>query len=237
MISSISSAVASSGYFVVAVPWPFDGTAVVGSIGTGCRFGDAGRGSIGTGCRFCDAGRDQAGARVDVTVSICCVFAPGLDRRGGPRAGKSSCMDGACVLGAGVGVDEIICIIVVDLSAAVGMDLGAAVGRDAFLFDPLPPANNRMPLLVEVWPTGAMGAGGVVTTSGGAGGAGVGVVDDGVGFPRKKFRIPLRKPGLGVVVTIGCSVDTTKCGRINTCATSACAYDSCCKFCAPEIRY
>lgn len=71
---------------------------------------------------------------------------------------------------------------------------------------------------------------GEVTVTGGVGGAGVAVVGDGVGFPLKKFRIPLRKPGLGVVVMIGCSVDTTKCGRINTWATSACAYESVCKF-------
>lgn len=120
-----------------------------GLLEAGCRFGDAGSGSMAADGRF----PDQAGAKVDVTGSTCCVSAPGLERRGGPRAGKSSCLDGACVLGAGVGVDEIICVIAdVRGAAAGGTDLGAAVGRVAleFLFDPLPPANNRMPLLVYV---------------------------------------------------------------------------------------
>lgn len=65
------------------------------------------------------------------------------------------------------------------------------------------------------------------------------VVSDtyGVELLEKKFLIPLKNPGLEVVVASGIGgsvVVITKCGRMRTWATSALAYDNCCKFWAAE---
>lgn len=207
MISSISLSVANSGALVD-----------VASLAAGVAMGALVLGTVGKlPCCTGELGapHTDVGAGV-ITAAAGSITPPGWGRRGAPSAGNSS-LFGRLALGAGVG------------GVGDGVDrwrLGAAVGTVPRL--PGGPENKRMPLLDECG--SFVGGTAIVETSTGVG---VLVVTE---FRENKLRMPLRKPaGLAVVVAGGCSVVTGICGRISTWATSAFAYDNCCKFCASVI--